>query len=100
MNIGILGAGNMANALGRHLIAKGHSLLLSYSRDRAKLDKAASALGGGTKVGSPGEAAAFGDVLLLCTGWDGAAAAIDAAAPLDGKVVWSIVTPLKADYSG
>jgi predicted dinucleotide-binding enzyme len=100
MNIGILGAGNMTNALGGILIAKGHKLLLSYSRDRAKLDKLASALGGGTKVGSPAEAVSFGEVVLLSTGWDGAAGALKAAGPLEGKVVWSIVTPLKPDFSG
>ena len=100
MNIGILGAGNMTNALGKRFVAKGHKLVISYSRDRAKLEKAATDIGGGTRAASPGEAAAFGDVVLLATGWDGAAAAIEAAGSLEGKVVWSIVNPLKPDYSG
>ncbi len=100
MNIGILGAGTMTSALGRRFIEQGHRLLLSYSRSSTKLQKAAKDLGGGTQVGSPADAARFGDVVLLTTGWDGAAPALQAAGALDGKVVWSIVTPLKADSSG
>jgi predicted dinucleotide-binding enzyme len=100
MNIGILGAGKMTQALGRHFIKTGHELLVSYSRNRDKLEKAAEDLGGGTQVGSPVDAARFGDVVLLATGWGGAALALKAAGALDGKVLWSIVTPLKPDYSG
>lgn len=100
MKIGILGAGSMTNALGRRFVSKGHKLVISYSRDRAKLEKAAIDIGGGTRAGSPEDAAAFGDVLVLATGWDGAAAAIEAAGSLEGKVLWSIVNPLKPDYSG
>ena len=90
----------MTNALGRRFVEKGHELVISFSRDRGKLEKSAKDIGGGTRAGSPREAAAFGDVLLLATGWDGAAGALEAAGPLEGKVVWSIVNPLKADQSG
>jgi predicted dinucleotide-binding enzyme len=100
MNVGILGAGNMAHALGKHLIKKGHRLLVSYSRDPSKLDKAAQDLGSGTQSGSPEEAARFGEVILLSTRWEGAASALKAAGSLDGKVIWSIVNPLKPDFSG
>ena len=44
MKVGILGAGNMATALGRRFIEKGHKLLVSYSRDRGKLGLAGAAL--------------------------------------------------------
>ena len=90
----------MTNALGRRFVDKGHKLVISFSRDSAKLEKAARDIGGGTRAGSPEEAAAFGDVVLLATGWEGAADALEAAGPLDGKVLWSIVNPLKPDYSG
>ncbi|HWW84967.1 MAG TPA: NAD(P)-binding domain-containing protein [Vicinamibacterales bacterium] len=100
MNVGILGAGNMTTALGRRFIAKGHTLLISFSRSADKLEKTARDLGGGTRVGSPADAAAFGDVVLLSTGWDGAPQALKAAGALDEKVIWSIVTPLKTDLSG
>ena len=100
MKIGILGAGSMTNALGKRFVGKGHELVISYSRDPAKLAGAAAAIGGGTRAASPAEAAAFGDVVLLATGWEGAAGALEAAGPLDGKVIWSIVNPIAPDYSG
>lgn len=100
MNIGILGAGAMAQALGRHFLRRGHKLLLSYARDKAKLEQAARTLGGGTRVGSPREAAEFAECLILATGWDGAEGALAAAGPLAGKLVWSIVNPLQPDLSG
>jgi predicted dinucleotide-binding enzyme len=100
MNIGILGAGKMTRALGRRFIEKGHRLLVSYSRNRDALEKAGRELGAGTQIGSAVDAARFGDVVLLATGWDGAAPALKAAGALNGKLLWSIVTPLKSDYSG
>src|SRR5262249_20679314 len=100
MNIDALGAGTMTHALGRRFVADGHRLVVSYSRDPQKLEETARDLGGGTSVGSPADAAQFGDVLLLATGWNGAAEALKAAAPLRNKVIWSIVTPLTTDTSG
>jgi len=100
MKIGFLGAGALTNALGARLVAGGHKLLVSYSRDSRKLEETAKRLGAGTQVGSPKDAAQFGDVLVLASGWGGAAQALAAAGPLKGKVVWSVVTPIKTDFSG
>jgi hypothetical protein len=100
MNVSFLGAGNMTTELGKRFVAKGHKLLVSYSRDRAKLDRTATALGGGTRAGTPKEAAAFGDVIVLATGWDGVSDALSAAGSLEGKVLWSILNPFKPDFSG
>jgi predicted dinucleotide-binding enzyme len=90
----------MATGLGWYFVKAGHKLLISHSRDRAKLERAAKDLGGGTQAGSAEEAASFGEVVILATTWDGAAGALEAAGSLDGKVVWSIVNPLKTDLSG
>src|SRR5262249_6557444 len=100
MNIGVLGAGTMTHALGRRFVADGHRLVVSYSRDPQKLEETARDLGGGTGVGSPADAAQFGDVLLLGPSWSGAAEPRRGAAPLRKKVIWSIVTPLTTDTSG
>jgi predicted dinucleotide-binding enzyme len=100
MQVGILGAGNMATGLGRYFLKAGHKLLISHSRDRGKLEKVVKDLGGGTQAGSAKDAACFGEIVILATTWDGAAGALEAAGSLDGKVLWSIVNPLKADLSG
>ncbi len=98
MKIGILGSGNMAVALGRIWRGLGHDVMLAFSREAAKLRLAAEQIDAMT--GSAADAAAFGEVLVLATGWPGAIPALQAAGSLRGKVLWSIVTPMKSDLSG
>jgi len=100
MKIGFIGAGNMASALGKRFVARGHELFLSHARDAAKLRAAADALGGGTEIGTAAEAVRFADVVVLSVVWAGVDEALAAAGSLEGKTVWSIVNPLKPDLSG
>jgi len=62
MNIGIIGAGNLGAGLTKHLLQKGHTVMLSFSKDLAKLRAAADSLG--AKAGTPAEAAGFGTSLF------------------------------------
>ena len=100
MNIAFIGAGNMATGLGKHWTDRGHKLFFSHSRDQEKLRQAAASISPDAKTGTAEEAAAFADVLVLTTPFDAAPAALKAAGKLEGKLVWSIVNPLKPDYSG
>ena len=100
MKIAFIGAGNMATGLGKHWAAKGHELFFSHSRDQDKLKKQAASVSTTAKVGTADEAAKFADVLILTTPYDAAPAAIKAAGNLKGKLFWSIVNPMKTDYSG
>lgn len=100
MNIGFIGAGNMTSALGKRFVAQGHNLLVSHSRDKAKLEAAARGVGGNTRTGSAADAVHFGEVVVLAVGWEGVRGALEAAGPLGGKVLWTIVNPLKPDFSG
>jgi len=90
----------MATGLGKHWAAKGHELFFSHSRDPDKLKRQAASVSTKAKVGTADEAAKFADVLILTTPYDAAPAAIKAAGNLKGKLFWSIVIFLKADYSG
>ncbi len=65
-----------------------------------KLKKQAASVSAMAKVGTADEAAKFADVLILTTPYDAAPTAIKAAGSLKGKFFWSIVNPMKADYSG
>ena len=100
MKIAFIGAGNMATGLGKHWAAKGHELFFSHSRDQHKLKKQAASVSAIAKVGTADEAAGFADVLILTTPYDASPVAIKAAGDLKGKLFWSIVNPLKTDYSG
>ena len=47
MRIGIIGAGNIGTGIGKRLAGRGHAVVVSFSKSRDALDRAASAIGGG-----------------------------------------------------
>lgn len=99
MKIGIIGAGNLGAGLAMQLRKQGHAVVLSFSRDREKLQRAASSLG--AKAGSAAEAAAFGEVVILATPWIAAQEALkQAGQSLEGKILWDCTNALKPDMSG
>jgi 8-hydroxy-5-deazaflavin:NADPH oxidoreductase len=87
MKIGIIGTGDIGGALARHWGAAGHQLLIS-SRHPEQLQALAKEIGPNVKVGTPREAAAFGEVVLISVPY-GALPQVghDYAAELQGKVV-------------
>jgi predicted dinucleotide-binding enzyme len=100
MNIGIIGSGNMGASMGRAWAGKGHKVLFSFSRDLSQLQAAAEAAGPNARAGTPAQAAAFGDVVLLAVPWGAVSEALRAAGDLAGKVLFSCVNCLKPDFSG
>lgn len=81
MRIGILGTGNMADALGTHWARAGHDVLIGgRSADRA------GALAGriGGRAGTLRDAAAFGDATLLAVPHDSVPAVLKAAGAAEG----------------
>jgi hypothetical protein len=62
--IGIIGTGHMGSALATRWAGAGHALVIS-SRHPDELKGLAASLGPNVRVGTPREAAAFGDVVLV-----------------------------------
>jgi predicted dinucleotide-binding enzyme len=93
MKIGIIGTGEIGGALARHWAAAGHQLLIS-SRHPEQLQAFAKELGPNVKVGTPREAAAFGEVVMLAVPY-GATPQVgrDYAAELKGKIVLDAGNP-------
>jgi len=93
MKIGIIGTGEIGGALARHWAVAGHQLLIS-SRHPEQLQALAKELGPNVKVGTPREAAAFGEVVMLAVPY-GATPQVgrDYAAELKGKVVLDAGNP-------
>lgn len=87
MRIGSIGAGRIGGNAGRLFARAGHEVLFSFSRDAAKLDRLAAKAGAGARDGSPAEAVAFGDVVMLSVPWPAIDAALAAAGLLAGKAV-------------
>jgi predicted dinucleotide-binding enzyme len=89
MRIGILGAGNMADALGAQWARAGHDVLVG-ARTPAK----AAALAGriGARAGSLSEAAGFGDATLVAVRYEGLPDLLaQAGGPLRGRTVLDCV---------
>ena len=93
MKIGIIGTGEIGGALARHWSAAGHQLVIS-SRHPEQLQAFAKELGPNVKVGTPREAAAFGDVVMMAVPC-GALPQVgrDYATELKGKVVLDAGNP-------
>lgn len=93
LKIGIIGTGDIGGALARHWGAAGHDLLIS-SRNPEKLRALASEIGPNVKVGTPREAAAFGEVVLVSVPYHATPQiGRDYAAELKGKVVLDTGNP-------
>ena len=93
MKIGIIGTGNIGGALARHWAKAGHQLVIS-SRHPEQLKPLAQELGANVRVGSPREAAAFGDVVLVSVPYHATAqVGRDYAAELKDKVVLDTGNP-------
>ena len=67
MNVGIIGAGKLGTALAKRLGQSSYQVMLSYSRDEARLRDAAQQFG--ALAGSPREAVAFGEAVALTVPW-------------------------------
>ena len=93
MKIGIIGTGDIGGALARHWGRAGHELLIS-SRHPEQLRALAKEIGPNVKVGTPREAAAFGDVVLVSVPYMATPQiGRDYAAELKGKVVLDTGNP-------
>jgi 8-hydroxy-5-deazaflavin:NADPH oxidoreductase len=93
LKIGIIGTGDIGGALARHWARAGHQLVIS-SRHPEQLQALARELGPNVKVGTPREAAAFGEVIMLAVPY-GATPQVgrDLAAELKGKIVLDAGNP-------
>ena len=95
VKIGIIGTGRIGGALARHWIEAGHEVFMS-SRHPEELANLAAELGPRAQAGTPREAAAFGDVILVSVPY----AALpqigtDFAPELEGKIVLDTSNPVE-----
>ena len=85
MRIGVIGAGRIGGNAARLFAKAGHEVLVSFSRDPQKLAALAAEIGG--RAGTPREAVAFGEVVMLSVSWTLVDDVLARAGSLDGKVV-------------
>jgi 8-hydroxy-5-deazaflavin:NADPH oxidoreductase len=87
MRIGIVGAGRIGGNCATQLAKGGHDVKLSFSRNRQRLERLAAEIGDRASVGTPQEAAEFGDVVVLSVPWDWIDEALSQAGSLEGRIV-------------
>lgn len=95
--VGIIGSGNVAQALGSGFIKHNYDVMLG-TRDAAKLSQWKEKAGVHAHIGSFEEAAIFGDMAVLAVKGDAAADAIELAGPqnLLGKTLIDTTNPIDA----
>jgi 8-hydroxy-5-deazaflavin:NADPH oxidoreductase len=98
-SISIIGAGNMATAIGTRAAKHGHAIEL-MSRNTVKAQALADQIGNGATVGTFGARPA-GDIVIVAVLYTGA---VDVVAhygdALTGKILIDITNPFNADVSG
>jgi hypothetical protein len=99
MRIGILGCGLMGGKLGTIFAHAGHEVVLSYSRDREKLEKLAHDAGENARVGTPADAAVDADAVLLAVHWTRVDDVLARAGALSGKILLTCSLPMSEDDS-
>jgi predicted dinucleotide-binding enzyme len=93
LKIGIIGTGHIGGALAKLWVAAGHEVLLS-SRHPDELRPLAKQLGPKARVGTPREAASFGDVVLVSVPYKALPElGRDLKAELAGKIVLDTCNP-------
>lgn len=100
MRVGILGSGLMGSKLGTIFARAGHDVIFSYARSKEKLIQLAREAGGNARAGTPGEAAAQADALLLAVHWSRFDDVLRQAGDLAGKAVVTCSLPMTDDNSG
>jgi len=69
MDVGIIGAGRLGQAMARVATLAGRSVVIANSRGPESLTTVVSALGEGVSAGTPGEAASAG-IVVVAVPWD------------------------------
>jgi 8-hydroxy-5-deazaflavin:NADPH oxidoreductase len=87
MRVGIVGAGHIGGNCARQFAKGGHEVKLSFSRDRRRLEALAAEIGDRASVGTPREAAEFGEVIVLSVLWDSIGEALSQTGSLAEKIV-------------
>ncbi|MBT2442653.1 NAD(P)-binding domain-containing protein [Streptomyces sp. ISL-36] len=84
MRIGIIGTGNMAEALGGQWARAGHEILVG-GRDPARAGALAARIG--ARPGTLADSARFGDATLLALPYDAVLPVLDAVGELRGRIL-------------
>jgi predicted dinucleotide-binding enzyme len=93
MNIGIIGAGGIGQALAGHVARAGYETILSNSRDPASLAEVVSQLGARTRAGTR-QQAALADIVVVAVRWAQLRAALAELPAWNGRILIDATNPI------
>lgn len=94
MKIGIIGSGNIGRTVGKLWADAGHEVMFS-SRHPDQLTELAAEAGANARVGTPDEAARFGEIILLAVNYKNNDAVIDSiGAHFAEKIIMDATNPV------
>ncbi|HEX2341560.1 MAG TPA: NAD(P)-binding domain-containing protein [Vicinamibacterales bacterium] len=99
MRIAIVGSGLMGSKLGTLFARAGHEVVFSYARSQKKLERLAKEAGGRAYAGSPAEAVADADAVLLAVHWSRVDDVLAQAGSLSRKTVLTCSLPMTKNDS-
>ncbi|MFF5704623.1 NADPH-dependent F420 reductase [Streptomyces sp. NPDC012794] len=98
MRIGVLGTGNMADALATHWVRAGHEVVIG-GRDAHKAERLAARVGGGARSADLRTAAGSGQVVLAALPFGAGAEVVrELGGVLEGKVLLDCSNPIGAGF--
>jgi 8-hydroxy-5-deazaflavin:NADPH oxidoreductase len=102
MKLAIIGAGNVGGTLGAAWAQKaGHDIFFGVRDAKSEKTQALlSKIGGKARAGTPAEAAASADFIVLTTPWPQTEAAIRSLGDVNGKIILDATNPLVRGADG
>ena len=102
MRLAIIGAGNVGGTLGTAWAQKaGHEIFFGVRNPTSDQTQAlVRRLDGRAQAGTPAQAAAFAEFIVLTTPWNAAETAIRAMADLSGKIILDATNPVAVGPDG
>jgi 8-hydroxy-5-deazaflavin:NADPH oxidoreductase len=102
MKLAIIGAGNVGGTLGTAWAQKaGHEIFFGVRHPESdKTQELVRKLGGKAQAGTPPQAAAFAQFIVLTTPWNAAEEAIRSMGDLNGKILLDATNPLAMGPDG
>jgi hypothetical protein len=102
MKLAIIGAGNVGGTIGTAWAQKaGHEIYFGVRNPTADQTQAmVQRLGGKARAGTPAQAAAFAEFIVLTTPWHAAETAVRSMGDLKGKILLDATNPLAMGPDG
>ncbi|MFN2449000.1 MAG: NADPH-dependent F420 reductase [Candidatus Baltobacteraceae bacterium] len=97
MKIGIIGSGNIGQALGRLWAKKGHKIYYSFSHDKSNLENLARESGNDSQPSTPYDAVRCAEIVLFSPPWTEVDEAIKQVGRFEGQVVIDTTNPFVND---